>query len=261
MQQEPPVSATACVLIEAPSIVADTAAISLDALAVTREHCALTLAAETLRPWPLALGEPWTVHLTVTPTRAIVRRLGSGDARNTIDAGSALLATDDLDLVGYAAARADLEVTPLPWDRTYLRLSGHAEWPIAASAGPDAVRADARPAEAPLCAPVLTDVEPDSVSSNRVVYDDSDRTARALAERIVALVQRPDATTAGLAAADFDLALRTGRELAYVVSVPRSSYCDALTGLSRRAPWLNAGSILPLIDTRAHAIAPRAPRP
>ncbi len=259
--QEPPVSATACTLLQAPSIVADTTTITFDALGATREQCALTLAAEGLRPWPLASSEPWTVHLTLTPTEALVRRLDRERARNAIDAGSPLLATEDPDLTAYAATRADLEVSPLPWDRTYLRLSPRSGASLGGAAGPDAVRADARPADAPPCEVPPTTLELDAVSSARVVYDGSDRTARELAERTVALVERSDATAVGLTAAELDVALHAGNELAYVISVPRASYCDALLALAQRAPWMTPHSIIPLIDTRAHAIAPRAPRP
>lgn len=259
--QEPPISATACTPVHAPSIAVDTATITFDALGATREHCALTLAAEGLRPWPLASSEPWTVHLTVTPTDVVVRRLDRERARNAIDAGSGLMATDDPDLTAYAATRGDLEVSPLPWDRTYLRLSARAAAPLGGSAGPDAVRVDARSAEAPPCELPPTALELDSVSSKRVVYDGSDRTARELAERIVALVERPDATAVGLSAAELDVALEAGNELAYIISVPRSSYCDAVTGLAQRVPWMTPRFLIPLIETRAHAIVPRAPRP
>ena len=260
---EPLVTAPACTLFGTPSLAADTATITFDAFGTTPEQCALTLAAETLRPWPNVSRGSWTVHIAVTPTAATVRRLGGEDARDAIDAGSARMATDDLDLTAYAAARADLDVTPLPWDRTYLRLSGASPTLLGGSAGPDAVRVHARPAEAPACEGVLpaerTDVG--SVASKRVVYDVVDRTARELAERMVAVAEVADATAVGLSTDQLDLALRAGSELAYVVSVPRTSYCDELRTLGQRAPWMSSRSVLPLIDTRAYAIAPRPPRP
>jgi hypothetical protein len=263
VQPEPAVMATACALTDTPSTVADTSTITFSALGTTREQCALTIVAATLRPWPTATRGPWTVHVSVAHTAATAHRLGSEAARNAIDAGPALIATDDLDLTAYAATRPDLEVTPLPWDRTYVRLSPRADPTLGARAGPDAVRADARSAEAHACEPLLPESSDDSggLSSRRVVYDVADRTARELSERIVALADRSDVTAVGLPAADLDRALGTGNELAYVVSVSRFSYCDTLTAMAQHASWMSSQSVLPLIDTRAYAIAPRAPRP
>jgi hypothetical protein len=260
---EPPVPATACALTDTPSTVADSSTITFTALGATREQCAFTLIAATLRPWPTATSGPWTVHIGITPTAAVARRVGGEGARNAIDAGSALIATDDIDLTTYAATRADLEVTPLPWDRTYVRLSPRAAGALGADAGPDAVRADARVAEAPACELFLPEATANSgsLSSKRVVYAVGDRTARELAERTVALAARSDATAVGLTAAELDFALRAGTELAYVVSVSRVSYCETLAALAQHTPWMSAHSVLPLIDTRAYAIAPRAPRP
>jgi len=66
-----------CALTEAPSTIGNNATIAFHALDTRREACALTLLAETLRPWPGASPEPWTVHLVLTPTGATARRLGS----------------------------------------------------------------------------------------------------------------------------------------------------------------------------------------
>ena len=262
VQPESNIRAIACTLHDAPSISGDTALIAFDALGATREHCALILAAERLRPWPNPSTGPWTVHIAIGPTATTVRHLASDAARNVVDAGAALIATDDLSLIAYAAMRPDLEVAPLPWDRTYLRLS-HASRPLGATVGPDAVHADARPSEPPACELSSTEEGPrgGTTPSTRVVYDVGDRTARQLAERIVALVEIGDARAVGLSAAELDAALGDGSELAYIISVPRASYCEALGALLRPGPWTSAHSALPLIDTRAHGITPRAARP
>ena len=257
-----PVSAAACALEAPPSRTADTTRIVFHTIGTTREQCALSIVAETLRPWPLASSEPWTVHLTVSPSHATARQLRGDEARDAIDAGSTLIATDDLDLVAYAASRPDLEVVPLPWDRTYLHLSPTRTGALGASAGPDAVRVDARAAEPQTCGSVMPPADSlETPRSMRVVYDAADRTARELAERIVALAERPDVTAVGVQAPALDAALQSGTDLAYIVSFPRSSYCTSLAALSHRAPWLASGSVVPLIDTRAHAIVPRAERP
>ena len=257
------VGGPACTLAAPPTTTADSATFAFHALGTTREQCALSIVAENLRPWPLSSREPWTVHLTVSPAHATARLLGGDAARDAIDEGSMLMATDDLDLVAYAASRRDLEVTPLPWDRTYLYLSPTRPLTLGDGVGPDAVRVDARPAESPLCDSLATDAASptDGSPSRRVVYDAADRTARELAARIVALADRPDVTAVGLPAAVLDDAVQRGTDLAYIVSIPRASYCDALAALSTRAPWLTSEVIVPLIDTRAHAIAPRTPQP
>ena len=260
---EPPVSEARCSLVEPLTRTADTASIVLEAVGITREACGLTLAARTLRPWPAASNGPWTVLLTVTGDSVTVRRLGREEARDAIDAGRTLLATDDVDLVAYAAARADLEVTPLPWDRTYLRLRPAGTISLGDMIGPDVVSADAREADSLSC-DSLPSAETGNASiprSGRVLYFAGDHTARELAERVVALTQSRDVIAAGVGSEELDAALRRGDALAYIVSVPRASQCDALALVAQRAPWLTSGAIHPLIDTRAHAIAPRASQP
>ncbi|HJU68870.1 MAG TPA: hypothetical protein VJ650_11555 [Gemmatimonadaceae bacterium] len=251
-----------CSLTEAPVTAADSATIVLDALGVTREACALSIVAETLRPWPHASSGPWTVQLTVSPAHVTARPISGERARDVIDRGSTLMATDDVDLLAYAASREDLQVTPLAWDRTYLHLSPTDAGVLAAGADPDAVRVDARRAEPDRCDALPVPAgSPTSPRAMRIVYDAADRVARELAERTVALAEHGDVTAVGLRGADFDAALTRGDHLAYIVALPRSSYCDALAELSRRAPWLTSAAIVPLIDTRAHAIAPRASQP
>lgn len=250
-----------CTLTDA-SAAPDTATIAFRTADTTRAACAQRLVAEHLRPWARASSDPWTVHITLTSTGATARRLGGDAARDTIDAGHALVATEDVDLVAYAAARADLEVAPLPWDRTYLRLSrvGSA---LGSGAGPDAVRVDARPAEGWACNSAIPAFSSDTVPnrSSRIVYDAGDRTARDLAARIVALSERREVTAVGVSAAELDTLLRAGDDLAYIISVPRASQCDALATMAERAQWIGAHTVLPLIETRAYGIAPRAPRP
>lgn len=255
-------SGTACTLERPPTVTPDSATIAFQAVGTTREQCALSIAAETMRPWPLASSERWTVHLSLFPTHATARPLTSENARDAIDAGAPLLATDDVDLVAYAMPRADLETVPLPWDRTYLYLTPGRGRALGGAVGPDAVRVDARLAEPPPCDSIAPPGESltGAQSSPRIVYHAADRTARALAERVVALADRGGVTAAGLSAADLDAALQQGADLAYIVALPRARYCDALAALAQRASWLS-GSVTPLIDTRAHAILPRLHRP
>jgi hypothetical protein len=258
----------ACTLSEAPSHHGDTATIVFSAPDVAaprggRGDCALQLVAMALRPWPTPSDDAWVVEITLTQTGATAHRLSGERARDAVDAGLALMATEDLDLVAYAAARPELGVTPLLWDRTYLRLAPGLGSALGTELSADAVRVDARHAEALSCDTVLNPTASGSAASAHVVYQTGDRTARELAERVVAIIGGAMTAAVALEPAELDAALRAGDELAYIVSVARSADagCDALAALARRAPWLAPHSILPLVDTRAHVIAPRAPRP
>jgi hypothetical protein len=235
------------------------------ALRAGRDACALRLVAAALRPWPSTSDEPWTVGIRLTDTSATAYRFSRERARDAIDAGAVIVATEDLGLIAYAAARPELDVTPLPWDRTYLRLASGALAPLGGEFASEAVRVDARRAEPLSCDTLVHGAAPGSasVSPGRVVYEAGDRTARELAERVVALLENTTATAIGLGPAELDAALRAGDEVAYIVSVPRFAErgCDALATLARRAPWLSPHAIVPLIDTRVHAIVPRTPRP
>jgi hypothetical protein len=122
----------------------------------------------------------------------------------------------------------------------------------------------------------------------RIAYRRDEPTARALAERLVALagigpggardtslaVLAPAlaragarATAVGLAPDEFESALRAGSELAFIVSLPRRSLapCGAIGRLIVSAPWLAADSpprdlasaMVPLVDTRLQAVVRR----
>ncbi|HET6702945.1 MAG TPA: hypothetical protein VFH14_14120 [Gemmatimonadaceae bacterium] len=252
-----------CAPAESPSTLADTATLHFRALDVPPATCAQTLAAEWLRPWGTGSSDRWTVRIALTPTGASVRRLDSEGARNAVDAGYAVLATEDLDLVAYASARADLEVTPLPWDRTYVVLSPAPVAALGAGTGPDAVRVDARAAESWECESVLSGTPPHGapMRSRRILYAIGDRTAQELAARIVALTEDREVAAIGRSASELDSALIAGDELGYVVSVARASRCNAIAAIATRASWVGSHSLRPLIDTRAYAITPLGPRP
>lgn len=159
----------------------------------------------------------------------------------------------------------------------------------------DAVRADARAAERPVwwrglesCVRFSPGPREPSVGANRRVASRTDEPiARSLAERLVALAVRPAAgqdsaisllapavRAAGSRAAaialtpnDFGTALRTGTELAFVVSLPRRSLtpCLAVERLRARAPWLvdeassvtTSDRIHALVETRLLAVVRR----
>jgi hypothetical protein len=262
------IAAAACTLAEPPLREADSAVIHFGAAATAPDACALELVARELRPWPTTSNDRWAVRITVTEHGARAYRLRDEPARDAIDSGAALVATEDVDLLAYATSRPALAVTPLPWDRTYFWLTSGSADSLGVTSLPDAVRADARLAALdPACAVVWPAAVPDSATprSPRVVYAVGDRTAQELAERIVAIVGGTTVASP-LDAPALDAALRAGDELGYVVSLPRSApfECDSLAILAQRVPWLAPRHVLPLIDTRAHAVAPRTlfpPRP
>lgn len=259
-----PIAATACAISEPALREADSAVIHFSVAATARETCALELVARELRPWPTAANDRWAVGIALDEHGARAHRLGDEAARDAIDGGAAIIATEDVELLAYAASRSSLEVTPLPWDRTYFWLTRGGADSLGVTSLPDAVRADARPAVASACAPAWRSPVSDSATprSPRVVYEAGDRTAQELAERVVAILG--DAAVASpLDTPALDSALRTGHDLGYVVSLPRDTTfeCASLAILARRVPWVGAQHVRPLIDTRAHAIAPRSPRP
>ena len=194
-----------------------------------------------------------------TRPRVVVTTANARDARDRLDAGADLVLTRDADVLGYAAARADVQSIPLPWDRTYVLLSPHelsispATTPSADSAraalARDVVRADARAAEGPYwwrsissCAQrAIEHSVPSRAFRSSVVYRADDRVASQLAERLVALAEMtrstsnagavdltrdllsstPPAIAQGLQPAAFDsMFARPAVPLAYVIDIP-----------------------------------------
>ena len=159
----------------------------------------------------------------------------------------------------------------------------------------DAVRADARVAERPAwwrglesCVPLSGTIRESSNGANARIASRTDQPiARSIAERLVALAVRPSAgqdsalsllapevraagsraTAIALAPNDFAVGLRTGIELAYIVSMPRRSDtpCVDAERLRSGAPWLlddpsslaTSTRIHPLVETRLLAVVRR----
>jgi len=148
----------------------------------------------------------------------------------------------------------------------------------------DVVRADARAAERPVwwrglesCVRFSPGARGPSEGANRrVASRTGEPIARSLAERLVALAVRPGAgqdtaisllapevraagsraAAIALAPNDFGTALRTGTELAFVVSLPRRSFtpCLAVERLRARAPWLVDEASSVTMSDRIHAL-------
>jgi hypothetical protein len=194
-----------------------------------------------------------------------------GDARDALDRGADLIVTRDPALVDYAARRPELATFPLPWSRTYVLVQPASAEPLPAaqsdldrsSLARDAVSADARGAEPPFWWSTTTSCLTRSVPgakpvSDRIAYLQGDPIARALAERLVALVASgARLTIIGLEQSQFHAALRQATERAYVVRLPR----ETLTHCRDAADLPGNARIQPLIDSRAHAIVRRGAPP
>lgn len=213
-------------------------------------------------------------------SRVMVRSMGEGGARDAIDAGADVVVTADPAALDYAARRPALVETPLPWDRTYAlfvpgalppalaSLAGDSAAAIRRSLAHDAVRAEARGAEAPywwagisVCSlnNINVDIRGSANRAPRIAHG-VDPVARALAERLVALGGAPAA--AELPPTELARGLHDATESAFVIALPERSIapCRDLTALLTAAPWLSPArddwwrAIVPLVETRKQAI-------
>jgi len=215
--------------------------------------------------------------------------VNSGDPRDVIDAGVDLLVSDDPLVVQYAASMDDVQVLPLPWDLVYVVAAPLRTTHPAADDSErlsevvmGAAPGDARCPESPLwwedlaiCrlqSSVSAPIDPGSVAG-RVVHHSGDAVGRALTERLVALAavralpeltdmpERLIATRVGNGV--LASALATGRELAYVLPLPRTVLdpCAEIAGLRSRMPWAAPVDLrwvlVPLVETRSQAILRR----
>ena len=225
----------------------------------------------------------------LSPIRFLV---APGDPRDLLDQSVDLLLTRDRTALSYAATLPQFQSWPLAWRRTHVLLA-----PGRARSSPslseqarqvlavDAVRGEARGAQGPFWWQAGADCHVASPSRQnqqapvpQVVYDASDAAARDLAERLVGLVRasgpaatafldallpdRPRRTyqrATGLTGEELARAVRLGRDAGYVLSVESQTVdaCGDLKALVDRAPWLDPGTIVPLIDTRLHAVVRR----
>lgn len=229
--------------------------------------------------------------------RLVMRLAPSRDARDLLDAGVDVLVTGDPGAVQYAA-ESGLATVPLPWQATYVllvpaRARGALDaasldggvWTGDGSMGSsllEAVHASARPAAGPFwwrrggepeqsVDSIGPPAEPEprrpadrpARLDRRVLYERGDRTARDLAERVVALAASRGGSliAAGVDGTELARILAAGTSAGYVLALPRSVAVPrlAVRALLREAPWLSAPAALdralvPLVDTRPTAI-------
>jgi hypothetical protein len=215
-----------------------------------------------------------------------------GDPRDLLDQGVDLLLTRDPAALDYAATLPQFQPVPLAWQRIHVLLTpGRSRSSPSLSedarqvlAG-DAVRGDAQGARGPFwwqmlpdCDVALSPPRDQSPPTPRIVYDARDGAARDLAERFVGLVRasgpaatalldallpdRPRRTyqrTTGLTGEALALARRLGTDAGYVMSLERLPVdpCRDLQALMDGAPWVDPETIVPLVETRLHAIVRR----
>ena len=214
-----------------------------------------------LEPITGARGPRLTIHSATEAT-----------ARDLVDAGIDLLLTDSPTLATYAGTRDDVTSLPLGWDRTWVvatprgSLAVDTSQAFRAGLARDAVRADARAGEGPywwtdtagcVAPTVRTALAP--ASTHGIVYPRDDAVARALAERLVAILGGR-ATAVGLAPNAFASALTSGSEQAYVFPLLRTTRdrCRSIGEVFGTTTWLGVqGAIVPLIDTRLRAVVRR----
>ena len=204
--------------------------------------------------------------------RLTIHSASEANARDLVDGGVDLLLTDSPTLAAYAGTRGDVTSLPLGWDRTWVvatprgSLTVDSSQAFRAGLARDAVRADARAANGPYWWTDTTSCSAPTVRSAlvstgtpNVVYPREDAVARALAERLVAILGGR-ATAVGLAPNAFASALTSGSEQAYVFPLRRTTRdrCRSIAELFGSAAWLGAeGAIAPLIDTRLRAVVRR----
>jgi hypothetical protein len=218
--------------------------------------------------------------------------LARGDPRDLLDNPVDVLLTRDPATLDYAGTLSQFQSVPLPWQRTHVLLApGRARSSPSLSEqarqvlADDAVRGEARGAQGPFWWTMLTDCEVavapprnQPALTPRIVYDASDAASRDLAERFVGLARASGPTAAtfldavlpdrprrtyeratGLNGEPLALARRLGRDAGYIMSIDSRPLdaCRELQVLMEANRWLDPDTIVPLVDTRLHAVVRR----
>ncbi len=214
-------------------------------------------------------------------------RAAGDDPRDLVDAGASLVVTTDPAVSAYATAVGGVRVVALPWDRVYVLAVPSVSvdttgQPVrtlpedltAAAAGADA-RVPLLPywwQDASACFEQGQGVRSDDEKPlvPRILYRRGDRTARGLAERLVALsgsawvrellpagVDAMQIAAAGLEQPAYDVVLREGGIAAYVVALDQAvlDTCTAAAALADRVAW--PARLIPLVETRPHLVIRR----
>lgn len=221
--------------------------------------------------WPIGTGAYWATSATTTAQEIraqnsrgdtlVFRVAAGGDARDLLDGGVDLVVTRDRALRDYAATLKDRVVVALPWDRTYVYVT-----PEAGNTRFDgleqAVRAESRSPEGSAW---WTDLRPCGLGGGgtspqapapsgqrRILYPRSDPTARELAGRLAALTR---AVATSRSNDEFQAAVAAGKDLGYIVALPRMTPDPCRTARSLLPDW--PATITALVETRPTAIVRR----
>jgi hypothetical protein len=234
--------------------------------------------------------DPSSFDTSGQPVRILIAP--GGDARDLLDEGVDLLLTGDSTTLAYAATLPQFVLVPLAWQRTHVLMVPGRIGTSALSAeardvlAHDAVRGEARGAQGPFWWQALPGCPaaysqgtnlPQSTTGS-IVYDGADTAARDLAERLVGLARasgpgadaildallpdRPGRTyqrASGLTGQALAMARRRGIDAGYIVALERQPLdaCREMQVIVDNVGWANPESIIPLVDTRLHAIVRR----
>ncbi|HEY7190334.1 MAG TPA: ABC transporter substrate-binding protein [Vicinamibacterales bacterium] len=214
------------------------------------------------------------------------------DPRDLIDHGVDLLLTRNSAALDYAGTLPNFQIVPLAWQRTHVLVTpgrSRSSMPLSdeqrQALADDAVRGEARGARGPFWWQMIGDCEVATPSSRRqalptprIVYDANDGAARDLSERFVGLSRASGAVAtafldalfpdrsrraidraSGLTGEPLALAKRLGSDVGYVISVDSRPLdpCRDLQELIEGARWIDPETMVPLVDTRLHAIVRR----
>jgi extracellular solute-binding protein (family 5) len=237
--------------------------------------------------WPIGTGDYWATNAdgdtpAVLWARAVpgvarpvlkLTTVAANSARDALDEGVDLLVTSDPAAREYAGTRPEYVDAPLDWNRSYVLLApGGNALNLAGlrrESLPQAVRVEGRPAEGVDGGPfwfedlhacdlrAVRDTTAPRPARRRVVYSQADRGAADLSARLVGLgVLGQGAVATGLSPGAFELALRAGNEAAYLIPLRRRVFDRCRAALELPA-WSGGARIVPLIDTRSHALVRR----
>jgi hypothetical protein len=229
---------------------------------------------------------------SLPPLRVLV---APRDPRDLLGDGIDLLLTRDPAALAYAATLPEFESVPLEWQRTRVLLSPR-RTPITSplpedarqQLAEDAIRGEARGAVGPFWWETAQDCDTGSglrpaptsqpPLTPRLVYDSSDAAARDLAERLVAIARSAGPAAPAIANAllsdrarrDYQRAAaltgeplvqarKHGDDAGYLMSLDRRPLepCREWMVAIEELPWLDRDTIVPLADTRLHAIVRR----
>ena len=196
-----------------------------------------------------------------------------GDPRDAIDQDVDLLLTDDAMALAYASQLEAYRAIPLAWRHIYVLAMPRSN-PLLVDVVddpylPGLIGRAARRASGVAwwrtvnCAlPTAAAASPSATSNQRLVYRSGDAIAQRIAERLIVLAGSGTGerlTAVPLDPPDFGRAVRSGRDVGYVLALPLDPLapCLPLGALVHRAPWLEVSSdaaLRPVVETRGFAV-------